>query len=231
MTDPIRVAVADDHALFRSGLSMILGHHPGFELVGEASNGEEAVQLALAERPDVMLMDIRMPGVDGIEATRRIREVARDARPRILVLTTLDLDEAVERSVRAGAAGFILKAAAPELLLAAISSIHEGGTLFAASAAAGLIESSTPAPAPQAPPAPVVPDEFNQLSDREREVFLLAAAGLTNAEIAAREFVSQGTVKTHISHILQKLGLRDRVQLVVYAYEYGILSPGSSTSV
>lgn len=217
----IRYAICDDHALFRTGLSMILRHEPGLELAGEASTGEEAVALAERTPLDVMLMDVRMPGIDGIEATRRIRERLGDRAPRILVLTTLDLDEAVERSVRAGASGFILKAAEPELLVAAIRAVHAGGRLFASEAAAGLLEQSAPAPG-----AAPLPSAYLTLSERERDVFLLAAGGLSNAEIAAQEFVSAGTVKTHISHILQKLELRDRIQLVVYAYEHGIIGAG-----
>lgn len=218
--ETIRYAICDDHALFRTGLSMILRHEPGLELVGEAADGESAVALAERERPDLMLMDVRMPGVDGIEATRRIRERMGEAAPRILVLTTLDLDEAVERSVRAGASGFILKAAEPELVVAAIRAIHAGGRLFASAAAAELLEQSEAAAAAGAPELPAA---YRTLSERERDVFLLAAGGLSNAEIAAKEFVSAGTVKTHISHILQKLELRDRIQLVVYAYEHGIV--------
>lgn len=223
MTRTIRYAICDDHALFRTGLSMILRHEPGLELADEAATGEAAVELAERGGLDVMLMDVRMPGIDGIEATRRIRERMGERAPRILVLTTLDLDEAVERSVRAGAAGFILKAAEPELLVAAIRAVDAGGRLFASEAAAGLLEQ---APAAAQAPVPALPAGYLSLSERERDVFHLAAAGLSNAEIAAKEFVSPGTVKTHISHILQKLELRDRIQLVVYAYEHGIIGGG-----
>ncbi len=220
MSERIRYAICDDHGLFRTGLAMILKHAEDLELVGEAQNGREAIALAERGDVDVMLMDIRMPDMDGIQATRAIRERMGERAPRILVLTTLDLDEAVERSVRAGASGFILKAAEPELLVAAIRSIHAGGRLFASNAVAELLEQS---PLAQAPQPVELPAAYQTLSERERDIFILAAAGLSNAEIAAKEFVSAGTVKTHISHILQKLSLRDRIQLVVYAYEHGII--------
>lgn len=226
MSDRIRYAICDDHGLFRTGLAMILKHASDLELVGEAQNGREAITLAERGDVDVMLMDIRMPDMDGIQATRAIRERLGDRAPKILVLTTLDLDEAVERSVRAGASGFILKAAEPELLVAAIRSVHAGGRLFASNAVAELLEH---APASQQEPEPVeLPAAYQTLSERERDIFILAAAGLSNAEIAAKEFVSAGTVKTHISHILQKLSLRDRIQLVVYAYEHGIIERSRS---
>lgn len=220
MSGPIRVAVCDDHALFRAGLRMILTAHGGLELVGEAEDGASAVALAREMRPDVMLMDIRMPELDGIEATERILAELGDDAPRIIVLTTLDLDDAVARAVRAGASGFVLKAAEPDLLIAAIRSVHGGHELFAASATTELLRRSAAA-SPST--AREVPAEYGTLSDREREIFMLAARGMSNAEIAAHEFVSAGTVKTHVSAILAKLGLRDRIQLVVYAHEHGLL--------
>ena len=214
---PIRILLCDDHALFRRGAAIVIGSQPDLEIVGEAVSGEDAVRLVRELRPDLVLMDVRMPGIDGIEATARILAEHGDAAPRILVLTTFDLDEAVARSVRAGASGFVLKASEPELLLAAIRTVHAGNRLFAANATAELIsrfEGSRRA----APPA-----AWGTLSEREREIFFLAAEGLSNAEIGERAFVSAGTVKTHISHILQKLELRDRIQLVVYGYEHGLL--------
>ncbi|KAB1656837.1 response regulator transcription factor [Pseudoclavibacter chungangensis] len=222
MTDPtIRVAVCDDHSLFRTGLRMILSNQPDMTFVGEAVDGPGGIALARDLRPDVLLMDVRMPGIDGIEATERIIAELGDAAPRILILTTFDLDEAVARAVAAGASGFVLKAAEPDLLTAAIRTIHAGNQLFAANATVELLQRFASQPAQ--PAAKPVPAAYETLSDRERDVFLLVAEGLSNAEIAAREFVSAGTVKTHISHILAKLQLRDRVQLVVYAYAHGLV--------
>lgn len=221
MTDAmIRIALCDDHALFRRGAALVIGAQPDFEIVAEADSGERAIEVAREARPDVLLMDVRMGGIDGIEATRRIIDELGDAAPRILVLTTFDLDEAVARSVAAGASGFLLKAAEPELLVAAIRTVHAGNQLFAANATAELIQRyhGGGAHARRTPPA-----SWATLSEREQEIFLLAAKGLSNAEIGRAAFVSPGTVKTHISHILQKLGLRDRIQLVVFGYEHGLL--------
>lgn len=219
---PIRVGICDDHALFRTGLRMILAGEPGFAFGGEAASGEEAIVLARDARIDVLLMDVRMPGIGGIAATERIIAELGERSPRILVLTTINLDTAVTDAVRAGASGFILKAAEPELLAAAIRTVHHGQQLFAASAALELIQRQVAA---RVVPAP--PPAFELLSEREREIFLLAAHGLSNAEIAQREFLSVGTVKTHISAVLGKLGVRDRIQLVVYAYEHGLVQPGA----
>lgn len=231
---PIRVAMCDDQALVRTGIGMLLRHEPGFEFVGEAASGEEALALAATTPIDVLLMDIRMPGMDGITATRRLTE--RGDAPRILVLTTLDLDDAARRAVDAGAAGFILKATEPELLFAAIRAVAAGGRLFVgtgvadALGSAGVVEPADPDLRDHSSigSAPATPAAYLTLSEREREVFLLAASGLSNGEIAARAVVSTGTVKTHISHILQKLELRDRVQLVVYAYEHGLVVTSST---
>lgn len=207
----IRVALVDDQALFRAGIRMLVSSQPDLEFVGEAGDGSAGVAMAAEVKPDVILMDIRMPVMDGIEATERI--VASGPRPpRIVVLTTFDLDEAAARAIRGGASGFILKDADPELLLAAIRAVHSGSSVIAASATRELFEHFGQQTVAQ-------PAAYEELTPREREIFLLAARGLSNAEIAKAEFLSEATVKTHISRILAKLELRDRVQLVVYAYE------------
>lgn len=221
MTDArIRIALCDDHALFRRGAALVIGAQPDLEIVAEADSGERAIEAVRETRPDVVLMDVRMGGIDGIEATRRIVDELGAAAPKVVVLTTFDLDEAVARSVAAGASGFVLKAAEPELLVAAIRTVHAGNQLFAATATAELIARyhGADATARREPPG-----AWATLSEREREIFLLAAKGRSNAEIGREAFVSAGTVKTHISHILQKLGLRDRIQLVVFAHEHGLL--------
>ncbi|HWL76999.1 response regulator transcription factor [Microbacterium sp.] len=210
----IRVVLVDDQALFRAGIRMLIDSQPDLEIVGEASDGREALSVVRATRPDVVLMDIRMPVMDGLAATA---ELLRDPDPpRIVMLTTFDLDEAAARAIREGASGFLLKDAEPEFLLAAIRTVHSGSAVIAASATRELFAHFS-APAQSAPPR-----EYTDLTEREREIFALAARGLSNAEIAAREFLSEATVKTHISRILTKLGLRDRVQLVVFAYEHGL---------
>ncbi len=222
MTAPIRVALVDDQALFRAGIRMLLNSQPDLECVGEASNGEEAVALAATTRPDVILMDIRMPVLDGIAATERIltaADAAGTTPPRILVLTTFDLDESAARAIRGGASGFVLKDADPEFLLAAIRTVHAGNSVIAASATKELLEHFGPGEPPRSQPA-----EFGTLTARERDIFLLAARGLSNAEIAGSEFLSEATVKTHVSRILAKLGLRDRVQLVVFAFEHRLVA-------
>lgn len=216
----IKVALVDDQQLFRAGIRMLISSQPDLEFVGEAGDGSDGVALAASARPDVMLMDIRMPHVDGITATARIIDNARRSDispPRILVLTTFDLDESAARAIKAGASGFVLKDADPEFLLAAIRTVHAGNSVIAASATTALLEHFTDPPA-----VPVAPPAFTTLTAREEEVFRLAARGLSNAEIAAHEFLSEATVKTHISRIFTKLGLRDRVQLVVYAFEHGL---------
>ena len=214
----IRVALVDDQALFRAGIRMLISSQPDLEFVGEAANGREAVQLAADEHPDVMLMDIRMPELDGIQATAEIVQDASEAAgpgPRIIVLTTFDLDESAARAIRAGASGFVLKDADPEFLLAAIRTVHAGSAVIAPSAVSALFAHLGGATRPE-------PPEVAGLTAREREIFLLAARGLSNTEIAQREYVSEATVKTHISRVLAKLGLRDRVQLVVYANDHGV---------
>jgi DNA-binding NarL/FixJ family response regulator len=215
---PIRVALVDDQSLFRAGIRMLVSSQPDLEFAGEAGDGVEGIAMAASTKPDVILMDIRMPVMDGIESTRGILSAAaaRGApAPRIIVLTTFDLDEAAARAIRGGASGFVLKDADPEFLLAAIRTVHSGTSVIAASATRELFEHFS-APSNSSPP------EFDDLTAREREIFLLAARGLSNAEIARQEFLSEATVKTHISRILGKLGLRDRVQLVVFAYEHGL---------
>jgi DNA-binding NarL/FixJ family response regulator len=213
----IRVVVADDQPLVRTGLRMILSDAADLEIVGEAADGHEAVALAAAERPDVVLMDVRMPGMDGIDATRAVTAV--DDPPRVLVLTTFDLDEVVYDALRAGASGFLLKDAPEERLLTAIRVVAEGGSLFAPTVTRRLIEEFARRPRAMAPKA------LEALTERESEVLRLVARGLSNAEIAGALFVSENTVKTHVARVLMKLGLRDRVQAVVLAYETGLVQP------
>ena len=216
----IRVLLADDQRLVRSGFRMILRDDPGLDVVGEAGDGEEAVALAGELRPDVVLMDVRMPTLDGIEATRRIL-AGPEPHPRVLVLTTFDLDEYVFAALRAGASGFLLKDAPEEQLAAAIRVAAEGGSMFAPSVTRRLIERFAGAGEAPAPPA------LDELTARELEVLRMLARGLSNAEIASELVVSEHTVKTHVAHVLRKLGLRDRVQAVVLAYECGLVRPGS----
>jgi len=210
----IRVVIADDQALVRAGFRMILKGEAGIDIVGEAGDGSEAVRLAGELEPDVILMDVRMPVMDGIEATRVI--VDGEDGPRVLVLTTFDLDEYVYEALRAGASGFLLKDAPEEQLVAGIRVVAARGSLFAPTVTRRLIErfaGSRPAPSPP---------ELDELTPRELEVLRLVARGLSNAEIAATLVVSEHTVKTHVAHILRKLDLRDRVQAVVLAYETGV---------
>jgi len=216
-TAAIRVVLVDDQALFRAGIRMVIDSQPDLEVVGEAGDGAEALTVVRAQRPDVVLMDIRMPVMDGLAATAELlRDPAFGAEPpKVVMLTTFDLDEAAARAIRQGASGFLLKDADPEFLLAAIRTVHAGSSVIAAAATRELFArfgASTQAP----------PPTFAALTEREREIFALAARGLSNGEIAAREFLSEATVKTHISRILTKLGLRDRVQLVVFAFEHGL---------
>ena len=214
MSAPIRVVLVDDQALFRAGIRMLVDSQPDLEVTGEASDGREGIGVIRAVRPDVVLMDIRMPVLDGLSATA---ELLRDEDPpRIVMLTTFDLDEAAARAIRQGASGFLLKDADPEFLLAAIRTVHAG---FGGDRA---IRDSGPLRPLRGCGAPPVPESYGDLTEREREIFALAARGLSNAEIAAREFLSEATVKTHISRILTKLALRDRVQLVVFAFEHGL---------
>jgi DNA-binding NarL/FixJ family response regulator len=218
--ETIRVLLADDQRLVRSGFRMILRADPELEVVGEAGDGVEAVELAGALAPDVVLMDVRMPNLDGIEATRRIT-AAHDP-PRVLVLTTFDLDEYVYGALRAGASGFLLKDAPEEQLGAAIRVAADGGALFSPGVTRRLIERF--AASPDAGPPP----DLAALTSREVEVLRLVARGLSNAEIAGELVVSEHTVKTHVASILGKLGLRDRTQAVVAAYESGLVRPGAA---
>jgi DNA-binding NarL/FixJ family response regulator len=211
----LRVVLVDDQALVRAGFRMILKAEPDLEVVGEAGNGREAVEVVTATAPDVVLMDVRMPEMDGIEATRIV--TAGPQPPRVLMLTTFDLDELVYDALRAGASGFLLKEAPPEQLVAGVRTVAAGEQLLAPSVTRRLIERFT-AQAPAAPAASV-----DELTPRELEVLQLVARAMTNAEIAAHLFVSETTVKTHVARILMKLGLRDRVQAVVLAYERGLV--------
>jgi DNA-binding NarL/FixJ family response regulator len=216
----IRVLLADDQVLVRTGLRTILEDAGGFDVVGEAADGLDAVERAAVLGPDVILMDVRMPRLDGIEATRRIR--ATPDPPRVLVLTTFDLDEYVYAGLRAGASGFLLKDALAADLVAAIRIVVAGEAVVAPSATRRLIERFLDTdPAPRRHPD----QRLDGLTEREREVLALMARGLSNAEIAGELYLSEGTVKTHVSHLLGKLGLRDRVQAVVLAYETGLVRP------
>jgi len=218
---PIRVLLADDQALVRAGLRTILGSQDDIEVVGEAPDGEQAVAMASRLRPDVVLMDIRMPMLDGIEATRRITRGG--LRGRILILTTYELDEYVFDALGAGASGFLLKHAPPEELIQGVRVVAAGDSLLAPSVTRRLIEEFARRPAPAARP----PEALVTLTERELQVLRLIARGLTNAEIAARLHVSETTVKTHVGHVLDKLDLRDRVQAVILAYEAALVTPGA----
>ena len=216
----IRVAVVDDQALVRGGFRVLVDSAPDLQVVGEASDGVQAVELALAERPDVILMDIRMPSMDGLEATRRIL-AADNHQVRVLVLTTFDLDEYVFAALKAGASGFLLKDTPPSALLAGIRTVAAGDALLSPSITRHLIEEYVRHP--QEPATP--PALLESLTDREIEVLTLVARGWSNAEIAERLYVSPATAKTHLSRLLLKLEARDRAQLIVMAYESGLVSP------
>src|SRR5512140_3137957 len=216
----VRVAIADDQPLVRDGFRVQLGLAGDMEFAGEASTGEQAVALARRERPDVLLMDVRMPVLDGIEATRRITADPRTCGVRVLVLTTFDIDQYVFAALRAGASGFLLKDATPEDLLAAIRIVAAGEALLAPAATRHLVADFVSRPAVGRPDARLA----GELTGREHQVLVLQ--GLSNAEIAGRLVVSPATAKTHVSRILAKLGLRDRAQLVIAAYESGLITPG-----
>ncbi len=219
----IRVLVVDDQALVRAGFRMILEAEPDLTVVGEAADGLEAVAAVQLHRPDVVLMDVRMPNLDGIGATRRILEGGDT--PRVLMLTTFDMDEYVYEALRAGASGFLLKDVQPERLVAGIRSVASGESLLAPSVTRRLIENFV-----GRQPARELPRTLEDLTGREREVLELMARGLSNSEIAEKFVVSETTVKTHVAHILDKLELRDRVQAVVFAYECGLVQPGQSAA-
>ena len=218
----IRVALVDDQELVRTGFRMVLEAQPDMIVLGEAADGFAAVALATGTpRPDVIVMDVRMPRLDGVQATRQICAAAGD-RPRVLMLTTFDLDEYAFAALKAGASGFLLKDVPSHELLFAIRSVHSGDAVVAPSTTKRLIDRFAPllpAPGAEAPP------DLAELTDREREVLVHVAAGLSNTEIAGRLFLAEATIKTHVGRILSKLGLRDRVQAVVLAYESGLVKP------
>ena len=216
----IRVLVVDDQALVRGGFRMILDAQDDIEVVAEAENGHEALAKAHELHPDVVLMDIRMPELDGLEATRRL--LANNGGSRVLILTTFDADEYVYEAMKAGASGFVLKDVSPEQLADAVRTVAAGDALLGPSITRRLIEQFVRRP----PPTATRPPAFAQLTERELDVLVLVARGLSNAEIASALFLTEATVKTHLTHILTKLNLRDRVQAVVRAYESGLVQPG-----
>lgn len=217
-----RVLIVDDQALVRAGFRMILDADPDIDVVGEAGDGAEGLAAAQRLRPDVVLMDIRMPELDGIEATRRLLAGANAERTKVLILTTFDFDEYVYEGLRAGASGFLLKDTPPEQLVAAIHVVAGGEALLSPSVTRRMIEEFVRRPAPGSRAA-----GLDQLTAREMEVLSLMARGFSNAEIAGDLVVSETTVKTHVAHVLMKLNLRDRVQAVVLAYESGLVQPGN----
>jgi DNA-binding NarL/FixJ family response regulator len=221
VTAPVRVAVVDDQALVRAGFRMLLDAEDDLEVVGEAEDGDRAIDLCLRTRPDVVLMDVRMPVLDGVAATERLLRLAGTDAPRVLMLTTFDLDEHVYAALRAGASGFLLKDTPPEDLVHAIRVVAAGEALLAPSITRRLIATFVA----QTPPPAATPLEG--LTDRELEVLRLMAKGLSNAEIAAELFLGETTVKTHVGRVLTKLDVRDRVQAVVRAYESGLVVPGA----
>ncbi|MFC1440272.1 response regulator transcription factor [Streptacidiphilus sp. N1-10] len=223
---PLRIVVADDHQVVRTGFAALLDTQPDFTVVGTAGDGTEAVRICRELRPDVVLMDVRMPGTDGIEATRQLTESLPEAdRPRILILTTFDLDEYVYDALRAGANGFLLKDVTAERLFDAVRIIADGEALLAPTVTRRLIGEFTRQRPPRPDDRPAT--ALTALTDRETQVLRLLAEGLSNAEIAVRLVVTEETVKTHVSRILGKLGLRDRTQAVVAAYETGLVVPGT----
>ena len=217
----IRVLVADDQALVRGSFRVLVDTAPDLASVGEAATGAEAVELARREQPDIVLMDIRMPGLDGIEATRQLTAAPETAAVRVLILTTFDLDEYVFAALRAGASGFLLKDTPPAELLAAIRVVAAGDALLAPGVTRRLIAEFIRRPEPQRRPAPARPE----ITEREREVLTLIGLGLSNTEITAQLHVSLSTAKTHVGRLLMKLGARDRAQLVIAAYDHGLVGP------
>jgi DNA-binding NarL/FixJ family response regulator len=219
---PVSILLADDQELLRMGFRLVLEAQPDLEVAGEAGDGEQAVELVAKLDPDIVLMDVRMPTMDGVEATRRI--VAAGARSRVIILTTFDLDEYAYSALRAGASGFLLKDAPPADLLSAIRSVARGDAVVAPSTTRRLLESV--ADRLPNPSGTVPPDDLELLTAREREVLVEVARGLSNAEIAETLVLAEATVKTHVGNILAKLALRDRVQLVIFAYDHGLVAPG-----
>ncbi|RYQ47303.1 response regulator [Bifidobacterium pseudolongum] len=221
----IRIVIADDQELVRAGFTMVINSQPDMQVVGQASNGDEAIRLAEQLTPDIVLMDVRMPGMDGITATEHITRMDNGGRPiRVIILTTFDLDEYVMAAIHAGASGFLLKDTEPEPLLRSIRTVYQGNAIIAPTATKRLIEKMLEpnfhmTPAAPAPSADYTDPELETLTDREREVLVEIAHGLSNQEIADKLFISLPTVKTHVAHILQKINARDRVQAVVFAYE------------
>ncbi|MCH4853434.1 response regulator transcription factor [Bifidobacterium pseudolongum] len=221
----IRIVIADDQELVRAGFTMVINSQPDMQVVGQASNGDEAIRLAERLMPDIVLMDVRMPGMDGITATEHITRMDNGGRPiRVIILTTFDLDEYVMAAIHAGASGFLLKDTEPETLLRSIRTVYQGNAIIAPTATKRLIEKMLEpnfhmTPAAPAPSADYTDPELESLTDREREVLVEIAHGLSNQEIADKLFISLPTVKTHVAHILQKINARDRVQAVVFAYE------------
>jgi DNA-binding NarL/FixJ family response regulator len=218
----IRIALVDDQALLRAGLRALLNAEDDLEVVGEAGDGEEAIALAASARPDVVLMDIRMPGVDGLEATRRIVADPELAEVKVVVLTTFEVDEYVFDALRAGAAGFLLKEADPEDIVRAVRVVAEGESLLSPSVTRRVVETFASAAAPTGPAV----SGLDELTEREAEIVALVGTGLSNGEIAERLVISPATARTHVSRAMLKLGARDRAQLVVFAYEAGLVTPG-----
>ena len=219
MTGPIRVVLVDDQALFRSGVAVIVDAQDDMAVVGQAEHGLQGLEVVRATAPDIVLLDLRMPVLDGVQtAVRLFGPGWSGPRPRVIVLTTFSLDAAAATAIRAGASGFLLKDATPEFLLAAIRAVHAGTSVLAPDELAELFRPDVTSAPPPAPPA-----AFRTLTDRERHVFARVARGASNAEVAAAEHLSESTVKTHVSSVLAKLGLRDRVQLVVYAHDHRLV--------
>ncbi|HEY6797766.1 MAG TPA: response regulator transcription factor [Kineosporiaceae bacterium] len=219
----IRVLLADDQGMVRAGFRMILQLQPDVEVVGEAGDGAEAVRLAVSERPDVVLMDVQMPGTDGLSATR---EVVSRTSASVLILTTFDRDDYLFESLQAGASGFLLKNASPEDLVDAVRVVARGDALLAPEVTRRVLEAAAGRRSVPRPPDPSAAAALGTLTERELEVFRLVARGLSNAEVGARLFLAEATVKTHVSRVLAKLALRDRVQAVVHAYRTGVVAPG-----
>lgn len=224
MTDPIRVLLVDDQSLIRIGFRLVLEAEPDIQIVGEAGDGAEAVSQALTLQPDVVLMDVRMPGIDGIAATEQI--VRQHPQVRVLVLTTFDLDEYAFGAIRAGASGFLLKDAQRHELVSAVRAVHRGDGALAPRATRALLDHLATQPAAGSDgPALSAPDPLVELTERERDVFRAIAQGLSNSEIAETFFLSESTVKTHVGRVLAKLGARDRVHIVILAYRWGLAGP------